>query len=100
MSSIVVHDQMQRHLARELLVQRTQEAEKLLMSMALIALSDHLSLQGVQRRESSCSSIAFVVMGHGSATAFFERQAGLGPIQRLYLTLLVYTQHDCLLGWV
>ena len=37
MSSIVVHDQMQRYLARELLVQGTQEAEEFLMSMALIA---------------------------------------------------------------
>ena len=51
MRSIIVDDEMERHLTRKVLVQNAQEAEKLLMPMALIALSDDLSLQGFQRRE-------------------------------------------------
>ena len=51
MRPIVVHDQMQRHLARELLVERTQETEEFLMSVSLIALAHHLSLQNLQRSE-------------------------------------------------
>jgi hypothetical protein len=42
--SIVVHDEMERNFAGELLVQRVQELEKLLMAMALVALANHLPL--------------------------------------------------------
>jgi hypothetical protein len=33
-------------------------------------------------------------MGHGAASALFERQARLGSVQRLYLALFIDAQHD------
>ena len=43
--AVVVHHQVQGDLARELFVQQTQELQELLVSMALVALSDDLPLQ-------------------------------------------------------
>ena len=49
MGSVIIHDKMKGNLPGELLVEGAQELEKLLMPMAFIALTDHLSLQGLQR---------------------------------------------------
>src|SRR3984893_15471204 len=65
--------------------------------MSLIALSDHLSLQDFQSGEQRGRSVALIVMRHGSATALFQRQARLGAIQRLNLTLFIHAEHNRLL---
>ena len=44
--------------------------------------------------EKSRCPISLVVVRHGAATSLFQRQAGLGAIQRLNLTLLIDTQDD------
>ena len=43
--AVVVQHQVQGNLSRELFVQATQELQELLVSMALVALSDDLALQ-------------------------------------------------------
>jgi len=80
MRSIIVHDDMQRDIAGERLVEGAQELEEFLMPMSLLAVTDHLTLQGLQRGEERRCAIALVVMRHGPATAFLERQARLCPI--------------------
>jgi hypothetical protein len=42
-SSIVVHDEMERYFAGELSVQSAQKVEELLMPMALITLANHFT---------------------------------------------------------
>src|SRR5712691_5652586 len=61
------------------------------------ALSDFGSIEGCEQRR---RPIPFVVMGSGLATSAFERQARLGAIQGLDLTLLIQTQHQSVLRWV
>ena len=38
--------------------------------------------------------MALVIMGHGARAALFERQAGLGSVERLDLALFVDAEHD------
>ena len=67
------------------------------MAVALVTLSHHLALQQFQSREQSRCTVAFVVMRHRAATPLFQRQAGLGAVQRLNLGLFIYAQDDRLL---
>src|ERR1035441_8463716 len=80
--------------ARKLPVDRAQEAEKLLMPVPLVKVANDFSLKQVEGGKQGGGSVPFVVVGHGAAAALFERQTGLGPIQRLYLAFLVDAKHD------
>ena len=71
MSPVVIHDQMQWNLARELLVDGAQEFQELLMAMPLIALTNHLPLQRLQRSEKGRSAVTLVIVGHCSSSAWF-----------------------------
>ena len=68
------------------------------MPMAFITLADDLALQNFQRGKERGCAIAFVVMSHGAATSFLQRQAGLRSVQGLDLAFLVNTKHQGLLG--
>ena len=50
-SALVVHDQVQGLLARDLTIDASQKVEKLLMTMALVKVTYDSSLQQVQRSE-------------------------------------------------
>ena len=94
MSPIVVYNQMQRRPLRTLPIQPPQEAQKLLVTVPGHALTDNLSIQGIQCREQGGSTMPLVVVGHGSAASFFHGQARLGPLEGLDLTLFVHAQDD------
>ena len=70
------------------------------MSMSLLAQTEHLAVGSVEGGEQRRRPIPFVVMGPGLAPSAFERQARLRAIQSLDLTLLIQTQHQCVLRWV
>ena len=72
--------------------------EKLLVSMALIALPDDLAFQQLDGGKQRRRFVAFVVMGHRAAASLLQRQRGLSPVQGLNLALLVHAEHDGLLG--
>ena len=77
----IVHDNMQRDIARERFVESAQELEEFLVPMSLISLADYLALQSLQSGEKCGRAVALVVMGHGPAKRLpLERQAGLRPI--------------------
>jgi len=59
--------------------------------------TDHRSVQGVQRREQRRGAMPLVVVGHGSAPAPFQWQAWLGAGQGLDLALLVHREHHRML---
>src|SRR4030042_1101447 len=94
MGAVVVHHQVQFHFDREFSIQTFQEFEKLLMSMPSETLPDDFTLSQFERRKERRGAVALVVMGHGSTTAFFQRQTRLRTIQRLNLTLLVHAEHQ------
>src|ERR1039458_4980424 len=64
------------------------------MPVSLVKVSYNVSLQQVERGKQSGGSVSLVVVGHGAAAAFLERQDRLGPIERLYLALLIDAKHD------
>ena len=70
-----------------------EEADELLMPVALHVLPDDRSVQHVERGEERRRAVAFVVVGHGGAAALLQRQAGLGAVKRLYLRLFIHRQN-------
>ena len=95
---VVVQDQVQVEMLRDLTVETLEETEKLLVALPAHALRDHRALQHVQRSEQRRRPVALVVVGHRSRAAALERQARLGPVQSLDLALLVHAQHKRVLG--
>ena len=63
------------------------------MPAAGFAQLQHAAGGGVERGEDRRRAMPLVVMGHGAGPARLQRQARLGPVQRLGLRLLVDAQH-------
>ena len=91
---VVVEDHMHDLAGGKLDLDGVQEANKLLMPMALHVAADHRAVDHVKRGEHRGRSMAFVVVGHGPGAALFERQAGLGAVERLDLALPINREHD------
>jgi len=90
---IVVNDEMNVELGRRLVVNDPQEGEKLLMAMTLAAFADHLAGGHIEGGEQRRGSVTHIVMGVAFDIAQSHRQRGLRTIERLYLALLIHTQH-------
>ena len=90
---VIVEDHVDGLVRRHLALDAVEEADELLMAVALHVLSDDRSIQNVERREQRGRAVAFVVMGHGAGAALLHRQAGLGAVECLDLRLLVDRQH-------
>ncbi len=100
MRTIVVHDHMDRHVFGSFTVDLPQKLPEFDVAMPRITRADDLPLQHIQCREQAGSAVAFVIVRHRPAATFLHRQAGLRPVQRLYLRLLIHTQNDGLVRWV
>ena len=97
-STVVVENEMQVQTCRELSIQSPQERQELLIAMTRHAIGDDGSFQYIQCSEQRRGSMPFVVVRHCSATPFLHRQAGLGSIQCLNLTLLVHANDQRFIG--
>ena len=93
---VVVEDHVDDLAGWDIRFDRVEEADELLMAVALHAAADDLALQNVERGEQGRRAVAFVVMGHRAGAAFLHRQARLGAVERLDLALLVDREHDCM----
>ena len=71
-----------------------EEADELLMAVALHVAADDGAVEHVERGEQRRGAVALVVVGHGAGAALLHRQARLGAVERLDLALLVDRQHD------
>src|SRR3989304_4704945 len=87
MSAIVVEDQVQGFLARELGIESLEKLQKLLMPMPRIALADHPAFDDLQGGKQRRGAVAVIVVRVGATATALERQTGLRAIQRLNLTL-------------
>ena len=86
---VVVEDHVHDLSSRHLRLNGVEEADELLVTMALHASANDLAFEHVESNEQRCCAMAFVVVGHGPGAALLHRQAGLGAIERLDLRLLV-----------
>ena len=59
-----------------------EEADELLMPVALHVAADHGAVEDVEGGEQGRRAVALVVVGHGAGAAFLHRQAGLGAVER------------------
>lgn len=94
MRGVVVGDQMQRLILGRLAVDLFQELQPLGAGMSLLALTDDLSIEHVERGEQCDCAIALVVVGHGACASLLPGQARACAVQRLHLTLLIAAQHQ------
>ena len=90
---VVVEDDVDGLVCRHLALDAVEEADELLMAVALHVLADDRAVENVERGKQRRRAVAFVIMGHGAGAALLHGQAGLGAVERLDLALLVDRQH-------
>ncbi len=93
-SAVIVDDQMQREACVDRCVDRAQEFDEFARAMAWLAFADHKAAFDIKRGEQSRCAVTLIIMRHGFGAALFQRQAGLGAIERLDLTFLIDAQHQ------
>lgn len=86
---VVVGDGMNDFARRNGAFHRLEEGDEFLMGVLGHASADHGSVQRVEGREQRRGSVALVIVRHGPAFAWLQRQTWLGSIERLDLALLV-----------
>ena len=90
----VVQDHVDGEVGRDVQVDEPEERQHVLAGVMRPAVVEDLAGGHVHRREQVGSAVPLVVMGHRRRPARLERQARLGPIERLALGLLVEAEHD------
>ena len=95
---VVVDDGVDRLARGNLLLDDIEEANKLLMAMALHVAADHRAVEDVHRGEQRRRAVALIVVRHGSGAALLQRQSGLRSIKRLNLALFIDRQDDGVCG--
>jgi hypothetical protein len=77
-----------------------EEADELLMAMALHTLADDLAFQHIKRRKQRRDAVTLVVVCDGAGTSLLHRQPRLGAVQRLDLAFLIDRENDGVIGRV
>jgi hypothetical protein len=91
---VVVEDEVEIEVLRRLPIDGPQEAQELVMAVALHALSDHRTGGDIQRGKQGGGPMPLVVVRHGASPALLHRQPRLGAIECLNQALLVDAQHQ------
>jgi len=73
---------------------RVEEAQELLVAVALHAAPDHGAVEHVEGREQRRGAVADVVVGRGRGLLLAHWQPGLGALERLDLGFLVDREDD------
>jgi len=94
MGGVVVEDDMDRLVCRNLGIDDVQEADELLMSVALHVASDNCPIENIQCGEQGGGSVSLIVVRHGAETPLFHGQTRLGTVEGLDLAFLVDGQDD------
>jgi hypothetical protein len=82
---IIVDDGMDFLSHRDLLLDRVEEANELLMTMMLHVAADDGAIENVEGCEQRSGAVTFVVVRHRPGTARLHRQPRLGAVERLDL---------------
>ena len=91
---VIVEDDVDGLAGGNLALDGVEEADELLMAVALHAAADHRAVEHVERGEQGGRAVALVIVGHGSGAALLHRQARLGAVERLDLAFFVERQDD------
>lgn len=91
--SVIVEDHMDCLVRRHLALDAVEEADELLMAVALHVLRDSRAVQHVEGSEERRCAVPLVVVCHRAGAALLHWQAGLGSVEGLDLRLLVDRQH-------
>ena len=85
MGAVIVQDNLNDFAGRYLSLDGIEEADELLMSVALHAAADNPAVENIESGEERGSAVALVIISHCASPAFLHRQAGLGAIEGLDL---------------
>jgi hypothetical protein len=91
---VIVENEMDGLSGGDLPLDGIEEADELLMAVALHAAADDLAFEHIESGEERGRAMAFVIVGQGSGAALLQGQARLGPVERLDLALLVDGEHE------
>ena len=91
---VVVEDHVHDFFGRHLRLNGVEEADELLVTMALHTSANDLAFEDIESSEQRRCAMALVVVGHRAGAALLHRQAGLGAVQRLDLRLFVDREDD------
>ena len=94
---IVVEHDVDLLVGRNLVLDDVQKTDELLVGVALHTPADDVAFEHVEGGEQGGGAVPFIVVGHGAASPFLQRQAWLGSVECLDLTFLVHGQHDGML---
>ena len=94
MGGVIVEDHVDDLAHRDFRLDRVEKTDELLMPVTLHIAADHRAVENVQGGEQGRRAVPFVVMGHGSSAALFQRQPRLGAVERLNLAFLINRQND------
>lgn len=89
MGRIIVEDDVDSLVSGHLGFDRVQEPDELLMPVSLHVAADHGAIQDIERGEQGRGPVALVVVRNGRAATALQRQARLGPVERLDLALFI-----------
>jgi len=87
--SVVVDDGVDFLLRWHLGLDGIEEADELLVPVALHIAADDGPIEDVEGREQCGRAMTLVVVGHRPGAALLHRQAGLSAVERLDLALLI-----------
>ena len=91
---IVVDDGMDRLSRRHLRLDGVEEADELLVPVALHVAADDGAVEDVERGEQGGGAVPLVIVRHGSGAPRLHRQSRLGAVEGLDLALLVDREDD------
>jgi len=100
MGGVVVEDHVHELSGRHLGLDSIEEADELLVTMALHASANDLAFEHIESSKQRRCAVALVVMGHRAGPALLHWQAGLGAIEGLDLRLFVDREDDGMGGRV
>ena len=91
-SGIVIDDQMNLQILRDIRIDMLQEVEVVLMAVPLLAFCEDLARGDIERGKERQGAVADIVMSDPFDIAQAHRQDGLSPVQGLDLALFVNTE--------
>ena len=93
-SSIVVQNEMDLEMSRNLSIDRVKEATKFYRSVSTMELTHDRAALSIQSREQRSGPVADIAMGAPLDLTGSHRQQRLGSVQSLNLSFLVHTEHQ------
>src|ERR1700730_5515950 len=100
MGGVVVEHRMDQLPGWDLVLDGIEETDEFAVAGALHAAANDAAVEHAERGKQGGGAVALVVMRHGLAAAWFDRQPWLSAVERLDLALFVERKHHSMRGWI